>query len=42
MQSPELSPDGTRVATKLAISGTQVLAILKLQNPEKTPPPLIN
>jgi dienelactone hydrolase len=41
MQSPELSPDGTRVATKLAISGTQVLAILKLQNPEKTPPPLI-
>ena len=41
MEGPELSPDGTRVAAKLAIDGKQVLAILNLFNPDKIPPAFV-
>jgi dienelactone hydrolase len=38
MEGPELSPDGTRVAAKLAMGGKQVLAILGLfRDNNKTP-----
>ena len=41
MEGPRLSPDGTRVAAKLAIEGKQVLAILSLFSREKIPPALV-
>lgn len=39
MEDPELSPDGTRVATKLSVQGQQMLAILSLFG--KKPPLLV-
>ncbi|MFA6123728.1 MAG: S9 family peptidase [Sphingomonas sp.] len=35
LQGPELSPDGTRVAVKLAINGQQRFAIVSLDAPDK-------
>jgi dipeptidyl aminopeptidase/acylaminoacyl peptidase len=37
MSDPELSPDGTMVASKVAINGTQVLVIRALFDPSKEP-----
>ena len=38
MEGPELSPDGTRIAAKLAVNGIQTLAIIRLFNPDHLPP----
>ena len=41
IEGPELSPDGTHVAAKVAIRGKQVLAILPLFGDQKAPPALL-